>query len=287
MEYIPYGEVFVEERNSQFSTNFLFNAKELDNETGLYYYGARYLDPTGAMWLSVDPMWEKYAGMTPYNYCMGNPVKLVDPDGEGAVRYEEGEQKYLEANVVITLEKVPADASKRDAERINKYNESFKNEVINTLETEYNGSDGSGSMNSKGEKVKFIFNFCYVELEGDIKLDYEDTNNYKEAIKKYSVLGYGKLTNKKGERVPERVSPAIFTRWKMPPVDQSDERGKTRNGIYIFRCRTSKANAHEFIHTLGVPDNGYDKGGLLNSPIQSILPSEVDDIWENALDKYK
>lgn len=82
IEYIPYGEVFVEERNSQFSTNFLFNAKELDNETGLYYYGARYLDPTGAMWLSVDPMWEKYAGMSPYNYCAGNPVKFVDPDGK-------------------------------------------------------------------------------------------------------------------------------------------------------------------------------------------------------------
>ena len=81
VEYIPYGEVFVEERNNSFSTNYLFNAKELDNETGLYYYGARYLDPTGAMWLSVDPMWEKYAGMSPYNYCMGNPVKLVDPDG--------------------------------------------------------------------------------------------------------------------------------------------------------------------------------------------------------------
>jgi RHS repeat-associated protein len=89
VEYIPYGEVFVEERNSQFSTNFLFNAKELDNETGLYYYGARYLDPTGAMWLSVDPMWEKYAGMSPYNYCAGNPVKLVDPDGEDYVFFEE------------------------------------------------------------------------------------------------------------------------------------------------------------------------------------------------------
>ena len=85
VEYIPYGEVFVEERNNSFSTNFLFNAKELDNETGLYYYGARYLDPTGAMWLSVDPMWEKYAGMSPYNYCAGNPVKLVDPDGEDVV----------------------------------------------------------------------------------------------------------------------------------------------------------------------------------------------------------
>ena len=91
VEYIPYGEVFVEERNSQFSTNFLFNAKELDNETGLYYYGARYLDPTGAMWLSVDPMWEKYAGMNPYNYCAGNPVKLVDPDGRDIVVYSKGE----------------------------------------------------------------------------------------------------------------------------------------------------------------------------------------------------
>lgn len=35
IEYIPYGEVFVEERNNSFSTNFLFNAKELDNETGI------------------------------------------------------------------------------------------------------------------------------------------------------------------------------------------------------------------------------------------------------------
>ena len=85
IEYIPYGEVFVEERNSQFSTNFLFNAKELDNETGLYYYGARYLDPTGAMWLSVDPMWEKNIDATPYNYCHGNPIKLMDPDGRADI----------------------------------------------------------------------------------------------------------------------------------------------------------------------------------------------------------
>ena len=79
--------MFVEERNNSFSTNYLFNAKELDNETGLYYYGARYLDPTGAMWLSVDPMWEKFVGMSPYNYCMGNPVKMVDPDGRENIIY--------------------------------------------------------------------------------------------------------------------------------------------------------------------------------------------------------
>ena len=79
--YIPYGEVFVEQRNGTWNTPYLFNAKELDEETGLYYYGARYLDPTNVAWLSVDPLFEKYVGMTPYGYCAGNPVKLVDADG--------------------------------------------------------------------------------------------------------------------------------------------------------------------------------------------------------------
>ena len=82
--YIPYGEVFVEQRNGTWNTPYLFNAKELDEETGLYYYGARYLDPTNVAWLSVDPLFEKYVGMTPYNYFHGNPIVLVDPDGRAS-----------------------------------------------------------------------------------------------------------------------------------------------------------------------------------------------------------
>jgi len=80
--YIPFGEVFVEERNGSWASPYLFNAKELDEETGLYYYGARYLNPSIALWLSTDPLQGKHPGMSPYNYCAGNPVKLVDPDGE-------------------------------------------------------------------------------------------------------------------------------------------------------------------------------------------------------------
>ena len=82
--YIPFGEVFVEERNGSWASSYLFNAKELDEETGLYYYGARYLNSSIALWLSTDPLQGKYPGMSPYNYCAGNPVKLVDPDGEDA-----------------------------------------------------------------------------------------------------------------------------------------------------------------------------------------------------------
>ena len=79
--YIPYGEIFVEERNGAWNSPYLFNSKELDEETGLYYYGARYLNPTSGMWLSTDPLFEKYVGMSPYNYCAGNPVMMVDVDG--------------------------------------------------------------------------------------------------------------------------------------------------------------------------------------------------------------
>ncbi|GHV15291.1 hypothetical protein FACS1894169_06230 [Bacteroidia bacterium] len=82
IEYVPFGEVFIEERNNTWNTPYLFNAKELDEETGLYYYGARYYDPRTSVWISTDPMWEKYPNISAYAYCALNPVKFVDPDGE-------------------------------------------------------------------------------------------------------------------------------------------------------------------------------------------------------------
>ena len=86
--YIPYGEVFIEERSGVWNTPYLFNAKELDEETGLYYYGARYLNPKDTRWLSVDPMFEKYMGMSPYNYCVGNPICFVDYDGRDSASFK-------------------------------------------------------------------------------------------------------------------------------------------------------------------------------------------------------
>ena len=81
VEYVPFGEVFIEERNNTWNTPYLFNAKELDEETGLYYYGARYYDPRLSLWLSTDPMELKYPNISTYTYCINNPVKLTDPSG--------------------------------------------------------------------------------------------------------------------------------------------------------------------------------------------------------------
>ena len=60
-----------------------FTGKERDAETGYSYFGSRYLDnELIPSWLSVDPMADKYPGISPYAYCAWNPVKLVDPNGE-------------------------------------------------------------------------------------------------------------------------------------------------------------------------------------------------------------
>ena len=69
-------------QNMRFYTSS-FTGKERDEETGYGYFGARYMDhELMTMWLSVDPLADRYPSISPYNYCMWNPVKLVDPDGE-------------------------------------------------------------------------------------------------------------------------------------------------------------------------------------------------------------
>ena len=81
--YAPFGEI-TNEYNSSWQSGVLpkysFNAKELDEETGMYYYEARYMAPP--VFISRDPLFEKYPTISPYTYCANNPVKYVDPTGE-------------------------------------------------------------------------------------------------------------------------------------------------------------------------------------------------------------
>ena len=82
IEYVPFGEVFIEERNNTWNTPYLFNAKEFDEETGMYYYGARYYEPRLSLWMSVDRFAEKYPAISGYNYAINNPVRYIDINGD-------------------------------------------------------------------------------------------------------------------------------------------------------------------------------------------------------------
>ena len=84
LQYLPYGEPYIDQRaaGTTYRERFLFTGKEKDEETGFGYFGARYMDhELTTMWISVDPMANKYPSISPYAYCAWNPMKLVDPDG--------------------------------------------------------------------------------------------------------------------------------------------------------------------------------------------------------------
>ena len=80
--YLPYGELLVDEHSSSEDLPYKFNGKQFDEETGLYYYGARYMNPVASIWYGVDPLVEKYPSVCGYVYCMENPTKLIDPNGK-------------------------------------------------------------------------------------------------------------------------------------------------------------------------------------------------------------
>jgi RHS repeat-associated protein len=86
VNYYPFGEQHTVTGDE---TNHLFTGKELDNTTDLYYFGARYYDPSIGRFISVDPLAEKYPGWSPYVYALDNPLKFIDPDGRQSNDTEE------------------------------------------------------------------------------------------------------------------------------------------------------------------------------------------------------
>jgi RHS repeat-associated protein len=89
LEYFPFGETWVQEATNTQRTPYLFTGKELDEETGLYYHGARYYDPRISTFISTDPLLferpEKAASLpaflNPFGYVLNNPLRFTDPTG--------------------------------------------------------------------------------------------------------------------------------------------------------------------------------------------------------------
>jgi RHS repeat-associated protein len=88
IEYLPFGETWTQQnRGTQIFPDYEFTGQELDTETGLYYFGARYYDPRTSLWQSADPMLADGMGLqeprmlSAYSYSFLNPLNVTDPDG--------------------------------------------------------------------------------------------------------------------------------------------------------------------------------------------------------------
>ena len=81
--YYPFGTPIHALGTNESQQRYKYNGKEFDELHGLntYDYGARQYAPLLPLWDRVDPLAEKYYGVSPYAYCANNPVIFVDPDG--------------------------------------------------------------------------------------------------------------------------------------------------------------------------------------------------------------
>ena len=146
------------------NSSYTFSAKEKDPETGLSYFGSRYYSSDLSVWLSVDPMSDKYPSLSPYSYCANNPMKLVDPNGEEIViewrgsqyRYEkDGTLTHLKGSVLDERQqKRFINKAKNSLDQINKTTEG--NRMISDLqssETQYTIKSGASGYEKKEQNT--------------------------------------------------------------------------------------------------------------------------------------
>ena len=147
--YAPFGEIITDHNPTNWRQDkipeYAFNAKELDEENGMYYYSARYYAPP--TFISRDPMFEKYPSISPYTYCANNPMKYVDPTGK---EWETENDNNL-ANKLIKNAKF----------FIKMYNSAIKRETKKMLKAQESGNDElatkyQNNINDYNEKNKYL-----------------------------------------------------------------------------------------------------------------------------------
>ena len=220
-DQLPFGESMVEHNQSQYYGNqYKFNGKELDAATGMYYYGARYYDPRLSIFISVDPLAEKYHNIGGYVYVANNPINAIDPDGRDfrMIMQRDSRGNLVNINLSATVYLQGNGASQEMANKMNKaFSEKF-----------------DGYKNVKGVDVGLSVVYVY---DAENK---KSTNNLKAGENIFNV------TNDLSKNVASNVSGRSYTQTGNTGVINSKSEDIVRTII------------HESMHLLGLSDRYND-----------------------------
>jgi len=162
--------------------HYLYNHKELQDETGLYDYSARFYDPVIGRWTSVDPLAEKMRRYSPYNYGFDDPVRFTDPDGMGPTSVHVNEFGDVLKNVKDGDNGVYEHDGKT-AKDVNKdysaKNTSAGGKKIGTLGGKINANNIIKNISKRNgaEAKSGTATDWYNNVKKDGKWDYKDNNN--------------------------------------------------------------------------------------------------------------
>jgi RHS repeat-associated protein len=182
-------------------SRYKFTEKERDNETSYDYFGARYYNNKLGVWLSADPLADKYPGWSPYTYVRNSPLNLIDPLGMDDTVYIDGPQSndaVDEINKTNKSLKVSRDeksgklsyegTAESDAEIALKA--AIDDE---TVETHLITTDKNSYLGKNGEVNEFVWGQTgYVGNEGNISVS-------KQYINLDHVIGCEAIVGTKGQ----------------------------------------------------------------------------------------
>ena len=223
-DFYPFGAKAERDGLVQAEDNrFLFSGKECQAliDLNAYDFGARMYDASLGRWTAVDPLAEKYTNLSPYNYCINNPLVIVDPDGKDAIITIVGNTIIISLNIIFYGEAVNADIAQM-------YEMFLYSRWGNINSFKYEGVE---------YKVEWDINVSYSNstLKAETDFNFNGVNNYMEVV-------YRGKENKKS-----------FVR-------RDYHTGKlVRDKVEVGYLHSSLSMTHEFGHLLGLDDR-YKKG---------------------------
>lgn len=258
VEYVPFGEVFIEELSSsaKLNTPYLFNGKELDEETGLYYYGARYYDPKTSLWLSTDPLELKYPNISTYTYCANNPIIAIDPNGKdweiSSYRDNDG---TLNINMKVTGVLYNASNTSFDMDKL-------RNEIQNQIQNVY-------SFTGKGFKISMTANIRTAQSVDDISsTDHVFAIVDQSTLRKSTVLADADINGLR-IRVGTKLAQQILNGTNIRTL--AHELGHT-GGLYDTNLPYNNIDIADKNTNLMTQIKGLDKGIDKNNAIRIEIP---------------
>jgi RHS repeat-associated protein len=222
-------------REGRGKNQFLYNGKELVEgfELGWYDYGARYYAPDLGRWHAVDPLADKFTGLTPYNYVANSPLKLIDPDGrqiivnyteqkrdnDGNLMYNKnGKPRMISKEAILSVSKEGCIVAKDN--KGNNIDNDFVKNVVGSLNhvKDFEGMDLIESVINDTDNIAWIeetspgvsaeyyplYQTVYWNSETGIKIEDNNGDSTGEkqspALSLYHEIGhvYNHFTDKKG-----------------------------------------------------------------------------------------
>ena len=256
--YYPFGGVFASTLSVQ---PYKYNGKELDTKKDLnwYDYGARMYDPVLGRFTTIDPMAEKYYPLSPYAYCLNNPIKFIDPTGGHVVAVTGEEQKMI-------LNTLPSNL--RQYVTFNEKGFINQNMISNVQ---------SDSKNFNSLKT-MVLSDLIVEVVLDNKFAYMDNNGHvKETTMSYLGVDPYFVGNNEGKGIGTTTGETGFLGKTLFP-DNTGLQNSTNNNIKVIinsslseegRAQTysHEANGHAYTYIETGGDRGksshqYIEGGI-------------------------